>query len=156
MINPDRPELLESILKTGDKLFRQLLPAIPREGLLELDVTMPQLKIMLLLFINGPTRMGALASDLQVTLATATGLVDRLVERGMVTRESQPDDRRVVLCRLSGEGQKTITRIWETARHNTRVLLENLDTGTLQTLAGVLQTMMNAAGGIAGDNIKLD
>jgi DNA-binding MarR family transcriptional regulator len=150
MGKPDRPELLESILKIGDKLFRQLLPAIPREGLLELDVTMPQLKIMLLLFINGPMRMGALAADLQVTLATATGLVERLVEREMVTRESQPDDRRVVLCRLSQEGQKTISRIWETARHNTRVLLENLDTGTLQTLAGVLQTMLNAGGAAGG------
>lgn len=146
MGKPDRPEFLESILKTGDKLFRQLLPSIPREGLLELDVTMPQLKIMLLLFINGPMRMGVLAADLQVTLATATGLVERLVERGMVTRESQPDDRRVVLCRLSGEGHKTISRIWETARNNTRKLLDNLDTGTLQILAEVLQTMLDAAG----------
>jgi DNA-binding MarR family transcriptional regulator len=106
---------------------------------------MPQLKIMLLLFINGPMRMGALAHNLQVTLATATGLVDRLVERGMVSREGQPDDRRVVLCILSAEGQKTVSRIWETARNNTRRMLENLDNGTLQTLAGVLNTMLNAA-----------
>ncbi|OGO06447.1 MAG: hypothetical protein A2Y92_00210 [Chloroflexi bacterium RBG_13_57_8] len=146
MNKPERPELLDNILKTGDKLFRQLLPAIPREGLLELDVTMPQLKIMLLLFINGPMRMGALAADLQVTLATTTGLVDRLVERGQVVRESLPDDRRVVLCRLSGEGQKTVNRIWETARNNTRKMLENLDTGTLNTLAGVLKTMLEASG----------
>ena len=145
MDKPDRPELIESILKTGDKLFRKLLPAIPRKGLLELDVTMPQLKIMLLLFINGPMRMGALAADLQVTLATVTGLIDRLVEKGMVAREGQPDDRRVVLCRLSEEGQKTVSRIWETARGNSQKLLENLDTGTLQTLAGVLDTMLSSA-----------
>jgi DNA-binding MarR family transcriptional regulator len=144
-----RSELLESILKTGDMLFRKLFPAIPRKELLELDMTMPQLKIMLLLYINGPMRMGSLASDLQVTLATATGLVDRLVERDMVTRESQPDDRRVVLCRLSDQGHKTISRIWETARNNSRKLLESLDTGTLRTLAGVLQTMLDTAGGAA-------
>jgi DNA-binding MarR family transcriptional regulator len=147
MTEPDRKEILERILQTGDKLFRKLLPAVPRKELLELDITMPQLKIMLLLFINGPMRMGALALDLRVTLATATGLIDRLVERGMVTRESLPDDRRVVLCRLSDEGQKTISRIWETARKNSRKLLENLDTGTLRTLAGLLETMLASAGG---------
>jgi len=145
MDESDRKEILESILKTGDKLFRKLLPAVPRKELLELDITMPQLKILLLLFINGPMRMGALALDLRVTLATATGLIDRLVERGMVERDSLPDDRRVVLCRLSDEGQKTINRIWETARENSRKLLENLDTGTLKILAEVLQTMLNTA-----------
>lgn len=146
MVEPDRKNTIESILKTADKLFRKLLPSVPRKELLELDITMPQLKIMLLLFINGPMRMGALASDLMVTLATATGLIDRLVERGWVTRESLPDDRRVVLCRLSDGGHKTISQIWETARKNSQKLLENLDTGTLKTLAGVLQTMLESGG----------
>jgi len=146
MEQPDRRNFIDSILKTSDKLFRKLLPSVPRKELLELDITMPQLKIMLLLFINGPMRMGALASDLMVTLATGTGLIDRLVEKGWVTRENLPDDRRVVLCRLSEEGQKTISRMWETARHNTQLLLENLDTGTLGVLAGVLQKMLESAG----------
>jgi len=143
---PDRTEIIESILRTADKLFRKLLPTVPRE-LLELDMTMPQLKILFLLFMNGPMRMGALALDLNVTLATATGLIDRLVERGMVAREGQPDDRRVVICRLSDEGHKTISRIWETARNNSRRLLENLDTSSLQTFEEVLKAMLESAGG---------
>jgi len=145
MASPNRPEIVENILKLADKLFRKLLPTVPRE-ILELDVTMPQLKIMIILFINGPMRMSDLALDLGVTLATGTGLIDRLVERGVVAREGQPDDRRVVLCRLSEVGQKTINRIWESARNNSRKLLEALDTETLQTFAGVLQNMLESAG----------
>jgi len=89
--------------------------------------------------------MSALALDLGVTLGTTTGLVDRLVERDVVVREGQRDDRRVVLCRLSDEGQKTVSRIWESARNNSRQLLEALDTETLQTFIGVLQTMLDSA-----------
>jgi DNA-binding MarR family transcriptional regulator len=144
MDEPSRPEIVENILKLADKLFRKLLPTVPRE-LLELDMTMPQLKIMVILFINGPMRMSALALDLGVTLGTTTGLVDRLVERDVVVREGQRDDRRVVLCRLSDEGQKTVSRIWESARNNSRQLLEALDTETLQTFIGVLQTMLDSA-----------
>jgi DNA-binding MarR family transcriptional regulator len=117
---------------------------VPRE-LLELDFTMSQLKMMFLLFLNGPMRMSDLASDLGVTLATSTGLADRLVERDLVTRESQPDDRRVVLCRLSESGQKSISRIWESAGSRVRELIQALDTEKLQTLYGVLESMLASA-----------
>jgi DNA-binding MarR family transcriptional regulator len=138
---PNKAELVEGILKLSDRLFRKLLPTVPRQ-LVEIDVTMPQLKILFILFINGATRMSALASDLGVTMATASGLVDRLVERAMVARESEPTDRRVVLCRLSEEGHKVVSRIWESARDNTRQLLTNLEIGELDKLTSVLETML--------------
>jgi DNA-binding MarR family transcriptional regulator len=137
-------EKIEGILKQAEQVFRELLPTVPRE-LLELHITMPQLKSILLLFLNGPTRMSALAADLGVTLATATGLVDRLVERGIVVRESQPDDRRVVLCRLSETGQNMVSRVWDSSRQRSREILEYLDTGTLQMLSETLNAMLEFA-----------
>jgi DNA-binding MarR family transcriptional regulator len=122
MNKPSRQKIIEDILKLADKLFRQLLPAVPRE-ILELDITMPQLKIMIILFIRGAIRMSDLASGLGITLATATGLIDRLVERGLVTRDSLPDDRRVVLCRL----------------------LETMDTEKLLMFTDILSTMLESA-----------
>ena len=50
--------------------------------------------------------MSELAGSLGVSLVTATGIVDRLVERALVTRENQKEDRRVVMCRLSEHGQE--------------------------------------------------
>lgn len=144
MARPSRKEMVEDLLKLAAKLFRISLPIVPKE-ILDLDVTTPQLKIMFLLFVDGPERMSDLASDLSVTLATATGLVDRMVERDMVTRESQPDDRRVVLCRLSELGQKRISRIWESARSRIRELLQVMDVANLQALTGALETMLAAA-----------
>jgi DNA-binding MarR family transcriptional regulator len=144
MTIPNRQAMIEGILKCADNLFRVLLPTVPRE-LLDMDVTMSQLKMMFLLFMNGPMRMSDLASDLGVTLATATGLADRMVERDMVTRESQPDDRRVVLCRLSDSGQKAVSRIWESAGGRMQELLQAMDTAKLQTLYEVLESMLASA-----------
>ncbi len=136
--------LVEEVLMTSDKLFRKLLPTIPHE-LLALDITMPQMKIMLMLFMHGPMRMGVIASEMDVTLPTATSLVDRLVEKDYVLRESQPDDRRVVRCRLSKAGHKTIGGIWESSRGNVQKLLEELEYAKLEMLRQVLQYMLETA-----------
>ena len=47
----DSRERIDIILKLAEQIFRELLPTVPKE-LLELDITMPQLKTMLLLFLN--------------------------------------------------------------------------------------------------------
>jgi DNA-binding MarR family transcriptional regulator len=103
------------------------------------------LKIMVILFVRGAIRMTDLASGLGVTLATATGLIDRLVERGLVTRDSLPDDRRVVLCRLSESGHRTISQIWNSAKNRSRELLETMDTEKLRMFTDVLSTMLESA-----------
>jgi DNA-binding MarR family transcriptional regulator len=149
MATVKRQETVDNILKLADKLFRRLFASVPRE-LVELDFTMPQLKIVIMLFIAGPMRMSDLAAELGVTLATATGLVDRLVENDMVVRESQPDDRRVVLCRLSATGQKIVSGIWESSRNNSRTLLEKMDDDTLVKFTEVLETMLVSAEATAG------
>jgi DNA-binding MarR family transcriptional regulator len=121
-----------------------MLPTVPREVLM-MDFTMPQLKVMFLLFLNGPMRMSDLAADLGVTLATSTGLIDRLVERELVARESDPGDRRVVRCRLSESGGKGISRIFETATDRLRGLLGQVSASNLVVLSRVLKDMLALA-----------
>jgi DNA-binding MarR family transcriptional regulator len=143
-LTSNKEKLVEAILTMADQLFRQLLPTIPKD-LLTLDVTMPQLKIMLILYFNGPMRMSAIAAGLDVTLPTATSLVDHLVEKDFVMRENQKDDRRVVICRLSEDGQKAINRIWESSRTRSQEILEELDISKLQMFMEVLEEMLKSA-----------
>jgi len=145
---PNKDSLVENILTLADRLFRQLLPTVPKD-LLTLDITMPQTKIMLILYVHGPRRMSDIASELDVTLPTATSLVERLVEKNYVLRETQPDDRRVVLCRLSEAGQKAIGSIWQSGRNRSKELLEAMDVSKLELFADALQAMREAA--LAGD-----
>ncbi|MDD5081840.1 MAG: MarR family transcriptional regulator [Dehalococcoidales bacterium] len=143
MDNPTSEESIERLLQLSDRVFRELLPIVPQQ-LLEMDLTMPQLKVVLLLFLNGSMRMSALASSLGVTLATATGIIDRLVEHSLVIRQSSPDDRRVVLCQLSDKGQKLTGGLWQTARQRARRLLEAVDPSRLKLIGQALEALSEA------------
>lgn len=55
--------------------------------------------------------MGALVDGLLHRKADATRLVDRLLERGLVTRTTAPDDRRRILVSPTPEGQRVFTRL---------------------------------------------
>jgi DNA-binding MarR family transcriptional regulator len=150
----EKGKLIDDILSLADRLFRHLLPTVP-QNLLTLDVTMPQIKIMLILYIHGPVRMSDIAAELEVTLPTSTSLVDRLVEKNFVVRENQPDDRRVVLCRLSEAGQKAIAGIWASTRVNSQELLQAMDTAKLKMLVEVLEAMMQIPASEKGINSPL-
>ena len=54
---------------------------------------------------RGRLRMYDLASLLLLSKSGATRVVERLERRGLVAREMSPDDRRVVLARLTDEGR---------------------------------------------------
>ena len=72
---------------------------------------MTHLHVMWRLEEPGELTMSRLAEFLDVSLSNATGLVDRIEERGLVERSRVPDDRRVVLVRLTGgRAQRASTR----------------------------------------------
>jgi DNA-binding MarR family transcriptional regulator len=144
MSNSDSQTLVDDILLQADRLFRALLPTVPDE-LLTLDVTMPQLKILLILYIHGPVRMTTIANELKVTLPTATSLIDKMVEKNFVQRDTQSDDRRVVLCKLSLSGQRAVQGIWISARKRSEKLLQSLDRSKLEMLMDVLNAMMQSS-----------
>ncbi len=148
---PKQEELIERILQLGEKAFRELIPILPTEWL-QLDLTMSQLKVVLLLFMTGSVRMSDIASALGVSLATATGVVDRLVERDIVLRESQPEDRRVVLCHLSEKGQKLIGGLWQLARDRAKELLEVAAPSQLQLIREALEALLKAGEVTRGDS----
>ena len=78
---------------------------------MDLDVTMPQMKVLMLLRENGALRVGVLARHLNVSTPTITGIVDRLVRQELVKREDDPSDRRVVLNVLTTKGEQLMERL---------------------------------------------
>jgi DNA-binding MarR family transcriptional regulator len=141
--NVSKRKLIEHVLQLSEKTFRELIPLVSKEWL-QLDLTMPQLKVVLILVLNGSARMSAIASQLGVSLATATGVVDRLVEQGIVLRHDQPGDRRVVLCSLSDKGQKLIGGLWRLHQEEEREMLEAMKLHQLQSLKQALEVILQA------------
>lgn len=56
----------------------------------------------------GPQKMSEIARQISVTMSGATAVVDKMVKTGLVVREFDPNDRRVVLVALSDQGRDTM------------------------------------------------
>ncbi len=79
-------------------------------------ITLPQLWVMEHLTRRKDCPMNELASFLRISRPSATGLVDRLIAQGLVAREGDRKDRRVVRVNLTPKGRKILTNIWEQKR----------------------------------------
>ncbi|HEY98443.1 MAG TPA: MarR family transcriptional regulator [Dehalococcoidia bacterium] len=121
----DRGELVQQILKLSEDIYNSIPLNIPSEWL-ESDLSVAQLRILLVLQSQGPSRMSSIASVIGVALPTATGVVDNLVRKGLVIRENTSEDRRVVICSLSPQGQELINKLWMTGRFQMVNLLDGL------------------------------
>jgi len=140
----EKNEMIDRILGQVEGAFRELLPRAHQE-LLDLDLTTSQLKVVLLLYLNGSARMSELASSQGVTLATATGIIDRLVDRDIVERENSQEDRRVVICRLSAKGQELTDKLYTSGRERARNLLQGLDEEKLRKLDEALASLSSGS-----------
>lgn len=70
----------------------------------ERSISMTHLHLMTLLETHGPLPMSRVAELLGCGLPTATGIASRMEERGLVERQHQAEDRRVVTMRLAEQG----------------------------------------------------
>jgi len=118
---------------------------------LDVDVSMSQLKVLMTLAWSEPNgdapglRMSDLSRYLGVTPATVTVVVDRLEERGLVERQHDPHDRRLLRCVLTPQAEGLMTRICESARLRTRRLLSGLSEQELQTVEQAMQLLIRSA-----------
>ncbi|MEO0077855.1 MAG: MarR family transcriptional regulator [candidate division WOR-3 bacterium] len=120
-----RLEWLGPILVRGLKLLSSV------EAMGE-DFSFSQTMVLQTLLIHREMRMNDLARFLGLTKANATGLVDRLVRRGLVVREPGVDDRRVVRVSLTRSGVCAARRLAAIqrqglARMMRRIPKKNLD-----------------------------
>jgi len=138
--NEDR--LVRQILERAEDIYNMLSPGIPAEWFSS-DLTVAQLRVLLVLHSAGPSRMSAIASVLDIALPTATGIVDKLVKKGLVIRETDNQDRRLVICRLSSAGQDSINRLWTSSQFQMERLLEGLNEEELERAAEVADMLFN-------------
>ncbi|HUP99811.1 MAG TPA: MarR family transcriptional regulator, partial [Aeromicrobium sp.] len=80
------------------------LPAPP-------DLTMRQLHVLLAAARAEGVTLNHLADGLEVSMPTASGLVDRLAAKGLVTRVEDEADRRVRHVQLTEAGHDTLAQL---------------------------------------------
>ncbi len=144
-MGPDiqRAQLIEHILELERKVCHALRPVVPTEWL-NIDLTMPQLKIILIIFTDGPARISTLASTLGVSLSTTTGITDRLIHQDLIVRGNDPQDRRAVVCSLTDKGRELATRLWEQGQSRVRDILGKMELSKLKTISEAIEIILEA------------
>jgi DNA-binding MarR family transcriptional regulator len=104
-----------------------------------LGLTVPQFfALMFLQEHGGRCTMGDLAECTDQCSATMTGIVDRLVEMGIVTRERAPRDRRSVVVGLTTRGEELLQKAQTGRVERARQLLAHFTPEERQQIHGYL------------------
>lgn len=149
MDEAERRPLIDEIVAAHDAIFRALRADWTRE-LFAADLTLPQMRVLLLLDRYGERGMSQLAEALARSLPTAGGLVERLVEAGLVERGEHSEDRRVVIARLTRAGQELVDSLSAANLDHTRQLVERLDRDELRLVGAALTILRREAELLAG------
>jgi DNA-binding MarR family transcriptional regulator len=104
----------------------------------DIDLTMPQMITLFAIRTAGTCRMSELAEVTQQSAGTLTGIVDRLIEDGLVARVRDADDRRVVQVALTQMGQERMQRVEEVRHEDMARVLRSFSLEQLRQLEELL------------------
>ncbi|MBI4670540.1 MAG: MarR family transcriptional regulator [Chloroflexi bacterium] len=79
--------------------------------LAEYDLTLPQFDVLAQLHREEGITQQCLADRLLVTKGNVCGLMDRMVEQGLVERRADPEDRRAYMLHLTPKGKALIQEV---------------------------------------------
>ena len=107
-------------------------------------ISMTHLHILWVLEHHGDLTMTRLADLLDVSLSNATGLIDRMAERGLVDRVRVPTDRRIVIVRASHEGARIRDEIEALKQDRMRSILNRLEPAKLERSHAAISDLRGA------------
>ena len=140
---PSREELLGDVLNELNQIsFRDFQGALKRwhEGALSLV----HLNLLMLLRARGPLTMTHLAELLDVSVASATGIVDRMEKKGVIERTRSEEDRRVVEVSVTDVGEELFSAMQAERQIRLTQLLSEIKDDDLAALLQGLRAFRDA------------
>lgn len=115
---PEKTNSEEPVIGDVARLLRDLLHALLRSSTpawVHLTLTLPQLRTLFIVAHHQAVSVVQVSRQLGVGEPTASHLIDKLVQAGLLSRREDPRDRRRMRVELSAEGTLLIERLlgWE-------------------------------------------
>ena len=98
------------------------------------DLSLAQFRTLLFCRRHPKASLSALAAHHGLSLATASRMVDNLVRRGLIVRESGLEDRRQIELHLSCQGMKLLTLAEKATLKNIKQHLSDLSPEEIQKI----------------------
>jgi DNA-binding MarR family transcriptional regulator len=129
-------ESARELLEVVPTVMREIRSQMRSRG--SLDLTVPQFRTLAFVNRNKGSSLCEVADHMGMTPPSASTLVNGLIERGMMTREDQPDDRRRVRLAVTKRGQA----ILEASTHATMTYLaKKLNSVTADDREAIVKAM---------------
>jgi len=112
--------------------------------LVQSNVSLSQMHVLWLLQHQGEMSMSRLAELLDVSVSSATGIIDRMEEKGFIERVRVPDDRRLVLVRPGAAGLQALSETETSKRERMRAVLGHLSAAERPVVLAALRGLRRA------------
>jgi MarR family transcriptional regulator for hemolysin len=148
-------------LSANEELARNIIEVIPPlMNLLRTEVracakpslTVPQFRV--LANVNrGLNHVADIASHHGVSQPSMTKLINNLVEKGLLRRENDLGDRRLINLYMTNDGAKLFNQIKRRSVKNLSKKMNVLNSGEIKNLNNLLKSFQNIIDKLAGDSI---
>jgi DNA-binding MarR family transcriptional regulator len=145
-------ELLDALMRTSKVISAAIAHSLAAA---DATVTLPQLRVLVMVHDVGPLNMSGVAEGLGVNPSNASRACDRLVKGGLLDRREDPDDRRNVALTLTPSGGRLVRSMLGQRRAVFAQVVEEMDAGSRAQLAGGLQAFNDAARDLSVDGAGL-
>ena len=109
------------------------------------ELSLPQFSVLMRLYYRGGCGISDLSAHLDVTAAGASQLVEGLVQKGLLERVENPNDRRAKQVSLSAKGRALIEKGIEIRNRWTEKLAVHLTADQQVTVIAALKYLTEAA-----------
>lgn len=142
------PELTAAQQVDAIMLALQALVGIAAESATAVEdrVTLPQLRVLVLIASRGTLNLNALAAAMNVHPSNASRACDRLVAAGLLRRTESPLDRRNLALELTEQGLELIDALVEHRRQAISAVLERVPQSRRRALVNAMRAFGEAAG----------
>lgn len=134
---------IQYIFSTGKRMqtfvHNQMTAAEQEENNLCTFLSGMQLQVALRIYETGPLALGGLAEHLGVTPPSASTMVERLVEKRVLTREPDQNDRRKVVIDIHPEARPLMDDMHDRFRQAFQDLIEAVGVDTVDQWFDVMR-----------------
>jgi DNA-binding MarR family transcriptional regulator len=129
-------ETYNAVISTQRAIKQATLVLVSAQAL-----THPQYQALREIAKNGAMLMREISDAMLVTPANVTGIVDRLEEKGLITRKVSQGDRRATIVELTPEGRAVQERVAKKQGELVQRALGTFTADEQRTLRGLLQKL---------------
>ena len=140
-----------------EDLLDEMTPWNPQERMsafrtfLSGSLSLINLHVLTILEVQGPLSMSRLAEELDVSIASVTGIVGRMEQRRLVTRRHDETDRRIVSVHPTRLGGEVFARLRRHRRDKIKKVLARLSDEELAAFLTGLRAMRRARAAVGSE-----